>query len=42
MQFVGETIKGQYINGVTFLFSSQPPQAVIDALEALGVVVKWN
>lgn len=41
LQFVGNTINGQVINGVTFCFSSQPPQAVIDALNSIGVTVNW-
>ena len=41
MQFIGETIEGQLIEGVTFCFSSMPPQEVIDALHAIGVTVNW-
>ena len=41
MQFIGDTINGQLINGVTFCFSSKPPMEVIDALRAIGVTVNW-
>jgi RHS repeat-associated protein len=41
MQFIGEDICGQIIEGVTFCFSSRPPQEVIDALRAIGVTVNW-
>jgi len=41
MQFVGDVIKRQKIEGVTFCFSSKPPQAIIDALRDIGVTVNW-
>ena len=41
MQFIGDTINGQVINGVTFCFSSKPPDVIIEALRAIGVVVNW-
>ena len=42
LQFIGQTIGSQKIEGVKFFFSSRPPQEIIDALEALGVIVKWT
>ena len=41
MQFIGSTIKGQYISGVTFCFSSKPPDEIINALQSIGVIVNW-
>lgn len=41
MQFIGQEINGQVINGVTFCFSSKPPQVIIDALQSIGVTVNW-
>ena len=41
MQFVGQTINGELIKGVTFCFSSKPPQEIIDALQNIGVTVNW-
>ena len=41
LQFIGQTINGQTIRGVTFCFSSKPPQEIIDALQRLGVTVNW-
>lgn len=41
LSFVGSVIEGQKIVGVTFYFSSKPPQEIIDALYAIGVAVKW-
>ncbi len=40
-QLIGQTIKGQTIKGVTFYFSSKPPQVIIDALKEIGVRVEW-
>lgn len=42
LQLIGQTIGSQKIEGVKFFFSSNPPQEIIDALEALGVIVKWT
>lgn len=42
LQLIGQTIGSQKIEGVKFFFSSKPPQEIIDALEALGVIVKWT
>lgn len=39
MQFVGKEINGQVIKGVTFCFSSKPPDSIIEALRAIGVTV---
>ena len=41
LQFVDTKINGVMIKGVTFCFSSKPPQEVIDALQKLGVTVNW-
>ena len=41
MQFVGDKINGYVIKGVEFYFSSKPPQELIDALNEIGVKVKW-
>lgn len=41
LEYVDEIINGVQITGVTFYFSSRPPQQIIDALEALGVFVDW-
>ena len=41
MQFIGDVIRGQKIKGVTFCFSSKPPQVIIDALRNIGVTVNW-
>ena len=41
LRFVGMEIRGQVIKGVTFCFSSEPPQEVIKALRELGVTVNW-
>jgi hypothetical protein len=41
MQFVGVKINGQVINGVTFCFSSKPPESITKALQALNVTVNW-
>ncbi len=41
MQFIGDVIRGQEIKGVTFCFSSKPPQVIIDALRNIGVTVNW-
>ncbi len=41
MQFIGDIIAGQEIQGVTFCFSSKPPAEVIDALRSIGVTVNW-
>ena len=41
MQFIGMEIRGQVIEGVTFCFSSKPPQLIIDALQAIGITVNW-
>ena len=41
LSFVGDTINGQVVKNVTFLFSSRPPDEVIRALEKLGVIVRW-
>jgi hypothetical protein len=41
LQFVGCTIRDHFIKGVTFCFSSKPPQAIIDALREIGVTVNW-
>ena len=38
---VGQRIAGEKINGIIYYFSSKPPKVVIDALEKLGVIVKW-
>ncbi len=40
-QLIGETIRDQKIYGVTFYFSSKPPQEIIRALEKIGVRVEW-
>ena len=37
LDFVGDTIKGQKIEGVEFFFSSKPPKPIIDELEKYGV-----
>lgn len=41
LQFVGNRINGQVIKGVTFCFSSKPPQEIVDALRNIGVTVNW-
>ena len=41
MKFVGQDIAGQTIKGVTFCFSSKPPQEIINALQKIGVIVNW-
>ena len=40
-QYIGTTIDDQIIRGVTFFFSSKPPQEIIDALQQIGVGVEW-
>jgi hypothetical protein len=40
-KYIGTTIDGQIIRGVTFFFSSKPPQEIIDALQQIGVGVEW-
>lgn len=41
LDFVGDTIKGQKIEGVEFFFSSKPPKPIIDELEKYGVKIDW-
>jgi len=41
LKFVGSKINGQQIKGVTFCFSSKPPEEIIKALRDLGVTVNW-
>ena len=41
LQFVGTRINGQVIKGVTFCFSSKPPEEIIEALRRMGVTVNW-
>lgn len=41
IQAIGKYIGGQKIKGITFYFSSKPPQVIINALKALGIAVDW-
>lgn len=41
LQAIGKYIGGQKITGITFYFSSKPPQVIIDTLKALGIAVDW-
>ena len=41
LNFVGDTIKGQKIEGVEFFFSSEPPEVIVNKLKGLGVKVDW-
>lgn len=41
LQAIGQYVGGQLIKGITFYFSSKPPQAIINALKALGIAVDW-
>ena len=41
LQAIGQYVGGQKINGITFYFSSKPPQTIIDALKKLGIAVDW-
>ena len=41
IRFIGETIAGQKIQSVQFVFSSKPPEVIVKALEKAGVIVKW-
>ena len=41
LQAIGKYICGQKIKGITFYFSSKPPQVIIDVLKALGIAVDW-
>ena len=41
MQFVGTYINGELIKGVTFCFSSKPPEVIINALRDIGITVNW-
>ena len=40
-QAIGSIINGEKIHGVTFYFSSRPPQRIIDALKKIKVWVEW-
>ncbi len=40
-EIVGKIVCNQKIKGITFYFSSKPPQQIIDALNKIGVKVKW-
>ena len=40
--YVNDVIEGQTIHQIEFLFSSKPPQSIIDALESIkNVIVRW-
>lgn len=41
LSFIGQTIEGQVIKGVTFCFSSKPPQVIIDELQDIQITVNW-
>jgi len=36
-----ENIAGEKVKGLTFFFSSKPPQIIMSALEEIGVHIKW-
>lgn len=40
-EIVGKIVCNQKIKGITFYFSSKPPQQIIDDLNKIGVKVKW-
>lgn len=41
LAFVGQNIENQIIKGVTFCFSTKPPQEIIEELQKIGVTVNW-
>ena len=41
MQHVGKVFAGQEIRQVQFIFSSKPPQKILDELDNLNIIISW-